>query len=95
MENKPASLLVVSLGKTINEMPLSLCGRQMVGPSSLTIVVAPVKQKTSKLSMSTNSVWPVHTSSCIKLTLNSSNDEEEEQFCDFCHLFYDVCEPHY
>ena len=27
VENKPASLLVVSLGKTLNGMPLSLCGR--------------------------------------------------------------------
>ena len=36
---KPASLLVVSLGKALNGMPPSLCGRQMVGPSSLPIVV--------------------------------------------------------
>ena len=28
MENKPASLLVVSLGKARNGMPSSLCGRQ-------------------------------------------------------------------
>ena len=42
MENKPASLLVVSLGKTLNGMPPSLCGRQVVGPSSLLVVVAPV-----------------------------------------------------
>ena len=41
-ENKPASLLVVSLGKTLNRMPPSLCGRQMVGPSSLPVAVAPV-----------------------------------------------------
>ena len=40
MENKPASLLVVSLGKALNGMPPSLCGRQMVGPSSLPAVVA-------------------------------------------------------
>ena len=40
MENKPASLLVVSLGKALNGMPPSLCGRQMVGPSSLPVVVA-------------------------------------------------------
>ena len=40
VENKPASLLVVSLGKALNGMPLSLCGRQMVGPSSLPVVVA-------------------------------------------------------
>ena len=41
VENNPASLLV-SLGKTLNAMPPSLCGRQMVGPSSLPVVVAPV-----------------------------------------------------
>ena len=41
-ENKPASLLVVSLGKTLNGMPPSLCGRQVVGPSSLPVVVASV-----------------------------------------------------
>ena len=29
MENKPASLLVVSLGKTLNGMPPPLCGRQV------------------------------------------------------------------
>ena len=40
VENKPESLLVVSLGKTLNEMPLSLCGGKMVGPSSLPVVVA-------------------------------------------------------
>ena len=40
VENKPASLLVVSLGKALNRMPPSLCGRQMVGPSSLPVVVA-------------------------------------------------------
>ena len=42
VENKPASLLVVSLSKTINRMPPSLCGRQVVGPSSLPVVIAPV-----------------------------------------------------
>ena len=42
VENKPASLLVVSLGKALNGMPLSLCGRQVVGPSSPPVVVAPV-----------------------------------------------------
>ena len=40
MENKPASLLVVSLGEALNGMPLSSCGRQVAGPSSLPIVVA-------------------------------------------------------
>ena len=41
VKSKPASLLVVSLGKTLNGVPLSLCGRQVAGPSSLPIVVAP------------------------------------------------------
>ena len=36
MENKPASLLVVSLDKTLNGMPPSLCGRQMVGAKQST-----------------------------------------------------------
>ena len=40
VKNKPASSLVVSLGKALNGMPPSLCGRQMVGPSSLHVVVA-------------------------------------------------------
>ena len=40
VENKPASSLVVSLGKALNRMPPYLCGRQMVGPSSLPVVVA-------------------------------------------------------
>ena len=30
VENKPASLLAVSLGKTLNRLPSSLCGRQVV-----------------------------------------------------------------
>ena len=42
MENKPVSLLVVSLSKALNGMPPSLCGRHVVGPSSLPVVVAPV-----------------------------------------------------
>ena len=40
VENKPASMLVVSLGKALNGTPPSLCGRQMVGPGSLPVVVA-------------------------------------------------------
>ena len=40
VENKPASLLVMFLGKALNGMPPSSCGRPMVGPSSLPIVVA-------------------------------------------------------
>ena len=39
-EKTPASLLAASLGKALNEMPPSLCCRQMVGPSSLPVVVA-------------------------------------------------------
>ena len=39
VKNKPASLLV-SLGKALNGMPPPLCGRQMVGPSNLPVVVA-------------------------------------------------------
>ena len=41
VRNKSASLLVVSLGKALNGMPSSLCGKGVVGPSSLPIVVAP------------------------------------------------------
>ena len=33
VENKPASLLVVSLSKALNGMPPSLCGRQMAVPN--------------------------------------------------------------
>ena len=32
MENKPASLLVVSLGKALNGTPPPLCGRQVAYP---------------------------------------------------------------
>ena len=39
VDNKPARLLVVSLGKVLNGMPPSSCGKQMVGPSSLPVVV--------------------------------------------------------
>ena len=42
VENKPASLLVVPLGKTLIWMPPSLSDRQVVGPNNLPIVVAPV-----------------------------------------------------
>ena len=77
MENKLASLLVVSLGKTLNEMPRSLCGRQMVGPSNLPVVIAPVKMNTCKPSVSANAVWPIYTSSCTKLTTSSSNNQGE------------------
>ena len=42
VKNKSASLLVVSLGKVLNGMPPSLCGRLVVGPSSLLVVMARV-----------------------------------------------------
>ena len=35
MLNKPANSLIVPLDKTLNRMPPSLCGRQVVGSSSL------------------------------------------------------------
>ena len=78
MENKPASLLVVSLDKTLNGMPPSLCGRHVMGPSSLPVVVTPVLLKTCKPSVSANAVYPVHTSSYIMLTTNSSNDKKKQ-----------------
>ena len=40
VENKPASLLVVSSDKALNGMLPSLFGRQMAGQSSLHVVVA-------------------------------------------------------
>ena len=40
VENKPASLLVVSLGKALDRMPPFSCGRQVIGPSSLSVVMA-------------------------------------------------------
>ena len=33
LENKPASLLVVPLGKALSRIPLSWCGKQMAGNS--------------------------------------------------------------
>ena len=45
VENKAASLLVVSLGKTINGMPLSLCGRQVVGSCSQQIAQTSKEKK--------------------------------------------------
>ena len=78
VENKPASLLVVSLSKTLNEIRLSICGRQVVGPSSLPVVVAPVLLKTRKPSVSANAVY---TFCCIMLTTNSSNHEEANFTC--------------
>ena len=42
VENKPEFLLVVSLAKTLNGISPSLCGRHVVGLSSLLVVVASV-----------------------------------------------------
>ena len=39
MENKLSSMLVVSLGKALNMMSPSLCGRQVARPSSLPVVM--------------------------------------------------------
>ena len=48
MKNKSASSLVVSLGKTPNRMPPSLCGRQVAQPSSLPVIVAQFIRKLPK-----------------------------------------------
>ena len=39
VKNKLVRLLVVSLSKALNGMPPSLCGKLVVGPSSLPVVV--------------------------------------------------------
>ena len=57
MENKPVSLLVVCLGKALNEIPPSLCGGQVVRPNGLPVVVAPVQLKTCKPSMSADAEY--------------------------------------
>ena len=56
VENKPVSLVVVSLGKTLNGMPLFSCGRQVVGPSNLPVVVAQFNW-TRKQSISAHAVY--------------------------------------
>ena len=45
MENKLASLLVLSLGKALNGMPPSFGGKQVVGSSSLPVVVAQSEER--------------------------------------------------
>ena len=57
VENKSASLLVVFLGKALNEMPSCLCGRQVVGPRSLPVVVAPIYLRNRKPSVSADAVY--------------------------------------
>ena len=44
-ENKPASLLVVSLGEALNGMAPSSCDRHVARPSSLPVVVAQSDKK--------------------------------------------------
>ena len=57
VENKPPSFLVGSLGEILNGMPVSSCGRQVVGPSSLPVMVAPVQLKTRKPSVSADAMY--------------------------------------
>ena len=76
VENNPASLLVGSLGKALNDMPPCSCGRQMVGPSSLPIVVAQSNEGSQTEHERTRNVY---ISSSIMLRTNWSNDEEDEQ----------------
>ena len=45
VENKLASLLVVSLGKALNGMPPSSCGRHVAGRSSLPVMVAQTDER--------------------------------------------------
>ena len=60
VENKSASLLVVSLGKALNGMPPSLCGRQMVGPSSLPVVVAQSDERHANRAWAHTREWMNH-----------------------------------
>ena len=48
VENKPASLLVASLSEELNGMPPSLCSRQVVGSSSLPVVVVQCNRRVMK-----------------------------------------------
>ena len=43
VENKPASLHVVSLAKTLYQMPRSLCDKQVAEPGSLRVIAAQSK----------------------------------------------------
>ena len=72
-ENKPASLLVVSLDKTLNSMPPFSCGKQVVGPSNLPVAVA---KSNRRLATEPERTRNVCASSCIMLRTNSSNDKD-------------------
>ena len=78
VENKPASLLAVSLGKALNEMPPSLCGRQVVGPSSLPVGVASLGEDSQTKHERSRSMY-VHTyTQCLYIFQhNAPNDEKE------------------
>ena len=65
MEYKPASLLVVSLGKALNEMPPPSSGRQLMGSCSLT----------EDLQTEPERARSVCTFTFIMLRANTSNDE--------------------
>ena len=48
VENKPVSSFVVFLDKIFNGIPPFVCGRQVVGPSSLLVVFAQSNQRLAK-----------------------------------------------
>ena len=57
--NKPASLLVVSVGKALKGMPPSLCGRQILGRSSLPVmVVSLMKDMQTEHELIRMNEWP-------------------------------------
>ena len=77
VENEPASLLVVSLGKILNGMPPSSCGGKVVGPSSLPLWWP---RLTEDSQTEHECLLNACTSSCIMLRTNSSKEEEEIHF---------------
>ena len=74
VENRPASLLVVSLGKALNRMPPSSCDRQVLGQSSLPVVVAQSDERHANRARA-------HTHECIN-ELNSSNTRATKKLGD-------------
>ena len=60
VENKPASLFVVSLGKTLNGTPPSLCGRQVAYPSVLHRVTIVKLHLTGRPHLYVADRWPKH-----------------------------------
>ena len=51
MENKPASLVVVPLGKALNGIPPSQCGRKMAGNSSASSYSASSLSRDKRINM--------------------------------------------